>query len=202
MAFQAQKQEPAWTPQPGRADMHFLGSVQCLKHGEPRASQELPGMSHLYQTVSISLEVQFAGEKPWHSRHSRRKAQRQGRSRATDFNVTNHIARSHPACVLMSFQQSRGFTLQKGLRTTVTDMTTGKNLLQSLTTKSPCLAGCSSYLDALQLRSGCSAGQNTPQLQTQQSLPSLEKHNQRQPRCFEKVRDDRESLAQEAAFPD
>lgn len=44
-AFHAQKQEPAWTPQPGRADLSFLGFAQCLMHGDLNMT-ELPGLSH------------------------------------------------------------------------------------------------------------------------------------------------------------
>lgn len=129
MAFHAQKQEPAWTPQPGRADTSFPGLAQCLMQRDLRASQELPGLRHPHPLA-------FAQKSSLQERNHGTPEGRPGQVTRTQ--QGHKLQHNKPRCktrsgsCARSYSEERVLMVQKGFRTTLMDGIAGKNLLKGL----------------------------------------------------------------------
>lgn len=194
MAFHGQKQEPAWTPQPGRADMSLLAFAQCLMHRDLRASQELPGLRHPHPLA-------FAQKSSLQERDHGTPEGKPGRvtriQQGHKLNTTNPAAKPGLAHVpdltaKRAFSWSRTASEQHSWMGLL-----GKISSKAFTTKSlRCPARHHSHLGAL-CHWKVAAGQSTLHPWAHGHSLSMEKQNQRHPRCSGKVRGTEKALQEE-----
>lgn len=180
-AFHAQKQEPAWTPQPGRADLSFLGFAQCLMHGDLNMT-ELPGLSHPH-TLAFPQNPVCRRETMAHQKGDKDTAGPQSSTQQTS--LQNQVWLT--ASILTA---KRGFSWSRRASEQHSWMQLlGKKIFSKVfTSKSlSCPAGYHSHLSALCHRTGA-AGQRTLHLCAHRHSLSMENQNQRYPRCSEKCR--------------
>lgn len=164
MAFHAQKQETTRTPQPRRAETHFLGSSSAPDTQRPQSITGAPHVSHPH--APAPKWCCFLGSPVfWRETTAHQTLQKggpvtrtqQGRKLQHDKPHCKNQVRlvcQHPS------SKARALTLQKGFRTPLMDTTAGKSLLQGRTIMKPpsCPAGISLVPGcSLYLPSGCRA---------------------------------------------
>lgn len=147
----------------------------------------------------ISSEIQFAGEKPWHTRREARWGDKDtaGQTSTQQSPLQNQIwlMCQHP------HSKERVLVVQKGFRTTLQDVIAGKNLLQGLHHQIPELPNRTSFTPwcTLPLKWGCRAEHSAPM-----GTRALTCHGKAKPETSQMLRKgqgDRESLAGGAAGP-